>query len=246
MSDVSDPTNFVIIMDATPAADNQWFYIQVPQPVGTPAGYHYVAFRQINPSSAYYWIDDVEIISPEPPTPPIVNTIAADALAPTSATLHKTVTIGSEPIDGEGFRYKSATGSWIDIGTTANSVNITNLTPSTAYEFFAYATTVSGTVSGDTLSFTTLAPVGVDTANANEFVIYPNPATDIATVKVEGLNASAKVTVTDINGKLIQTLIINAGNDNVELDVAGYADGTYLVRVVSDSINRVEKLIVKK
>jgi hypothetical protein len=173
--------------------------------------------------------------------PPTVETLDADPVGQTTATLNKNVVPGTEQVTEEGWYYRALGGTW----TNVLDGDLTDLSIETEYEFYAYATTEGGTVEGDTLTFTTQS-TGYNSADANEFVIYPNPANSMATVKVDGLNTSATVTVTDINGKLIETRIINAGKDSVELNVADYTDGAYLVRVVSDTINRVEKLIVKK
>ncbi|MDR3328056.1 MAG: T9SS type A sorting domain-containing protein [Prevotellaceae bacterium] len=180
---------------------------------------------------------------------PIVTTVAASLVGQTTATLNKTVVQCSENIDEQGFEYRVVNAaSWIPVITTSNSSALAALTPNTDYEFRAYATTATAPHYGAIMSFTTLqeVPDGYNTANANEFLIYPNPANSIATVKVEGLRTSAKVTVTDIDGKLIETRTISAGNDKAEFNVANYVDGTYLVRVIADGMDRVEKLIVKK
>jgi hypothetical protein len=175
---------------------------------------------------------------------PTVVTDLATNVTQTTATLNKTVTSGTEPVTEEGWYYKAQAGTaWIKVVTNGN---LTGLTANTVYEFYAYATAGS-TYFGNTLTFTTPDNgVGYDTATVGMFIIYPNPANSMATVKVEGLRTSAKVTVTNINGKLIETLRIKSGDNKVEFDVANYTDGTYLVRVVADGINRVEKLIVRK
>jgi hypothetical protein len=177
-------------------------------------------------------------------TLPTVTTQAATEVECETATLHKIVVPGTESITEEGFEYRRVgDATW---STDADGYLI-GLTERTNYEFRAYATTATGTYYyGDIMTFITQQCLGYDEANANGFLIYPNPASSIVTVNIEGLSTSAKVTVTDINGKLIETRIINAGDSKAELDVANYTDGTYLVRVVSDNINRVEKLIVKK
>jgi hypothetical protein len=174
---------------------------------------------------------------------PTVVTNLATNVTQTTATLNKTVTSGTEPVTEEGWYYKAlADAIWIKV----TDGNLTGLTANTAYEFYAFATAGS-TYYGNTLTFTTPSnSVGYDTATVGMFIIYPNPANSMATVKVEGLRTSAKVMVTNISGKLIETLRIKSGDDKVEFDVANYAEGTYLVRVVANGINRVEKLIVKK
>lgn len=175
---------------------------------------------------------------------PIITTLAATDIECTTATLNKTVVPGTEATTVDGFEYrKVGDNNW----STNAGGNLTGLTQATEYEFRGYVTTVSGiTHYGGTMRFITQQCVGYETADDNELLIYPNPANSMVMVNIEGLNTSAKVTVTDVNGKLIETLTINAGDNRAEFDVANYADGTYIVRVISENINRIEKLIVKK
>ncbi|MDR3327915.1 MAG: T9SS type A sorting domain-containing protein [Prevotellaceae bacterium] len=245
MSDISDQTSYLPVQDASPTyIRNIWSHINVSL-AGVPANYHYIAFKQTANATASYYVDDIEIVS-TPIEPPTVSTESADNLTSTGATLHKTVTAGTVPVTSEGFKYKTISAeTWSNVTTTNAAETVSGLAPSTEYYFFAYAIANEDQFNGDTLTFTTLDGLGIETTNVEEFIIYPNPASSTATIKVKGLLTSAKITVTDINGKLIETLLIKAGNDNVELDVANYVAGTYLVRVVSDGINRVGKLTVK-
>jgi hypothetical protein len=211
---------------------------------GLTANTAYEFYAYATAGNTYYGGTLTFTTESESVTPPTVITGEATNVTQTTATLNKVVTPGSEAVTEEGWYYKAQAGTaWTKVVTDGN---LTGLTANTSYDFYAFATTASDTFTGDTLDFTTGNNVGYDTANAGMFIIYPNPSNSMATVKVEDLHSSAKVTVTDINGKLIETLTINAGDDKAEFDVANYTDGTYLVRVVADGINRVEKLIVKK
>jgi hypothetical protein len=87
-----------------------------------------------------------------PITPPTVTTLAATDITQTSAILNKTVTAGTETITAQGFEYRIADGSaW----STSITGDLSDLTAGTTYQFYAYATTESGTVNGSTLTFTT-------------------------------------------------------------------------------------------
>jgi hypothetical protein len=172
---------------------------------------------------------------------PTVVTEAADPVKNHEATLHSTVTAGSEAITAQGYKYKKiAETTW----TTSTDGILTGLTRNTDYEFFAFATTASTTVEGATLTFTT-TDVSVDIASLR-IAIYPNPATSIATVKVDNMMNEGKVYVTDLSGRLIETRTLNAGATELQLNVSTYAEGTYFVRIVSDGYSNVDKLIVKK
>ena len=109
---------------------------------------------------------------------PTVTTQAADNIGTTSATLHGTVTAGSETITAQGFEWKTTTGgsyTAVNVAGTTMSHNLTGLTPNTGYTFRAFATTASGTTYGTALTFTTQAeqqtcpsPTNVQATNITE------------------------------------------------------------------------------
>ena len=93
-------------------------------------------------------------------TPPTVTTQAADNIGTTAATLHGTVTAGTETISAQGFEWKATTGgSYTAVNATGTTMshNLTGLTPNTGYTFRAFATTASGTTYGAEMTFTTQA-----------------------------------------------------------------------------------------
>ena len=117
--------------------------------------------------------------------PPTVVTSQATAISQNTATLNGTLTIGSSTVIVQGFQWKlSSASTWTTIITTINGNSITHnllgLTPNTAYQYRAYATTSLGTVYGTTQNFTTLAIVHP--------TVVTNPATSIAytTVTLNG------------------------------------------------------------
>lgn len=94
--------------------------------------------------------------------PPTVATSPATLVAQTTATLNGQVTIGSEVILAQGFEINlSSSSTWTPLTSTLNgstmSLNVTGLSQNSAYQYRAYATTLSGTVYGTSQSFTTLA-----------------------------------------------------------------------------------------
>ena len=97
-----------------------------------------------------------------PPTPPTVTTLPANPVGQTTATLHKTVTQGTETMTAQGFKYKKTSETaW----QTSADGNLTNLTPNTEYQFYAYTTTATDTYNGSTLIFTTLPTVVLPVAD---------------------------------------------------------------------------------
>ena len=82
-----------------------------------------------------------------------------------------------------------------------------------------------------------------DIANAN-IALYPNPAT--TTVTISGISGQATVAVVDMNGREVHTQTIkHSSNQTITLDLTGYAQGAYFVRITGERINAIRKLIVK-
>jgi hypothetical protein len=79
-------------------------------------------------------------------------------------------------------------------------------------------------------------------------MVFPNPTSDY--VRVE-LNLSQRETLTievmDLAGKLVKSdsRTLNAGAQNIELDVRELPVGNYVVRVTGETTLRSAKLLVK-
>ena len=88
---------------------------------------------------------------------PTVTTVSASNIAATTATLNSTVNANGASISEQGYKYKKTTES---IWKTTTTGNITGLTPTTQYQFYAYAKTAGVTTFiGSTSMFTTAAEV---------------------------------------------------------------------------------------
>lgn len=80
------------------------------------------------------------------------------------------------------------------------------------------------------IDFTTEPPLGVaNTANATlSLEAYPNPVKDVLNIKATGLNGTANVQITDIKGRLMNSLVIDAAQTSV--NVNHYAPGVYILQ----------------
>ena len=182
-------------------------------------------------------------------TPPTVTTLAATSVTHEAATLNGTITVGSETITAQGFMYKATTATdWTTVSATGTTLTATvnNLTAETAYEYKAFATTASETVEGEVMNFTTLAASGLaDIENGISAIVYPNPAKDKAILRLSGLTTTAKIIISDLQGRIILTDDIQAGVETYELNTSNYASGVYYIRIVSGNNVNTQKLIVE-
>jgi len=163
--------------------------------------------------------------------------VAASDITSTSATISWTA-------GGSETRWAINWGTGAD--TTANNpYTLTGLEPNTTYYVKVKALCADGNESGwsSPATFTT-ATVGIDDVDAAAISLYPNPAT--TTVTISGISGQATVTVVDMNGREVHTQAIkHSSNQTITLDLTGYAQGAYFVRIVGEQQSAVRKLIVK-
>jgi hypothetical protein len=75
--------------------------------------------------------------------------------------------------------------------------------------------------------------------------MFPNPATDL--VNISSNSAIQFVSLMDVNGKLIRSWNASQakGALNVNFDLTGVTPGIYMVGIGSESMLKVEKLIIQ-
>jgi len=103
----------------------------------------------------------------------------------------------------------------------------------------------------DNINLQQTSPLGIKNVEAVNlaFDVYPNPATDEATVFVmAATNANIKVTVTNSMRQLVynQEHKLNAGSNNVNVDCKNLAAGMYVVTMHSENKTQTKKLIISK
>ena len=93
----------------------------------------------------------------------------------------------------------------------------------------------------------TLAASGLADAESGAIkaMIYPNPAKDKATLSLTGLTANAKIIVSDLQGRIIQTEDLQAGTETYELNTSNYASGVYYIRILCGNNVNTQKLIIE-
>lgn len=87
----------------------------------------------------------------------------------------------------------------------------------------------------------------LDVAKANqlEATLYPNPAKHQVTIRVENLNSSAKVIMSDTQGRILREEEMNAGEKELTLNLKGLKSGVYYIKLKTDKAVSTQKLIVE-
>lgn len=80
--------------------------------------------------------------------------------------------------------------------------------------------------------------VGFGEVNA-DFSIYPNPTTGMVYIKTQGTN---EITVLNAIGNVVKTQQIEG---NGQLDLTGFADGIYFIRLKSDNSVATKRIIIE-
>lgn len=85
--------------------------------------------------------------------------------------------------------------------------------------------------------------VGIADVENSNVSIYPNPASDMVKVSLEGVDGKVNVQIVDINGRTVKEQNGNAQGMNIE--VSSLSRGTYYVRMTGENVNVVRKLVLK-
>lgn len=77
----------------------------------------------------------------------------------------------------------------------------------------------------------------------NEIVsLYPNPANEIVTIKIDDNSFIGTVNITDMSGRIVSTSHIDY---NKTIDISELTDGLYMVTIFNDNYKETKKLIIK-
>ena len=144
-----------------------------------------------------------------------------------------------------GYEVRLNGGTPETVSTTSKT--LTGLTAGTAYTVEVRAVCASSQSAWVSTSFTTLGATGLADAESGAIkaMIYPNPAKDKATLSLSGLTANAKIIVSDLQGRIIQTEDLQAGTETYELNTSNYASGVYYIRILCGNNSNTQKLIIE-
>lgn len=87
--------------------------------------------------------------------------------------------------------------------------------------------------------------LGVQDEFALSFQVFPNPVSDMLTI-VSGFDTSeVNVSIFDVNGRLIMTENLLLASERIVLNVSELSEGLYFVRIISNGVSSVKKILKK-
>ncbi|MDR6966116.1 hypothetical protein J2X31_000109 [Flavobacterium arsenatis] len=78
--------------------------------------------------------------------------------------------------------------------------------------------------------------------NANQFVVYPNPTSNLVSIRASNTLSINSITISDLNGRILKTHAFNS-LASVELDLSEMATGTYFLGISSEEGTTTKKII---
>ncbi len=128
---------------------------------------------------------------------------------------------------GNTFEATSSTGDtyrWLRNGALINGATQNTYSPTQTGNFAVIATSQYGCV--DTSGAQSFV-LGTENITKLKINVFPNPVNDILTI-VFNSNSLATVSITDVQGKLIESYL---AKDNITIDVSDLEQGIYFVRI---------------
>lgn len=144
---------------------------------------------------------------------------------------------------------KVAVGNFLDLSTSTNLIE--DFKP-TSIELYATADIANASQmvhKFDNIKVTALKDVPPNILSINEqlatkFNVFPNPAHNVVTITNNENIGVEQIQVFDISGKAVQSHIFNNENQ-VQLNVANLASGSYLLHIKTNAGTAVKKLVKK-
>jgi Secretion system C-terminal sorting domain len=99
------------------------------------------------------------------------------------------------------------------------------------------------TFGSKTLTFS--AVLGVeDYTTLNDLTVYPNPSNGIFTIAKNSLTNVNKISVYDMNAKLLKVISTEITDQNNTIDLSELSKGIYFMEIANDTDQVVKKIII--
>lgn len=90
----------------------------------------------------------------------------------------------------------------------------------------------------------TFTYTGINEYNAINFKVFPNPTDGVCYVEWTATNETSVLYIYDVYGKMVSSQSLNGGHATI--DLSSFADGIYMMRVVSNNVVKANVRVVKQ
>lgn len=137
---------------------------------------------------------------------------------------------------GDGFRFMSSLNAHFGIGTATAITQVIIRWPSGVVD------TIQNPTINQLLVVTEGSTLGVEESLYSDFVMYPNPVSDLITFSTKSGNSIVSIAIHDLNGRLL----LNKTLESDTLSLQSLTTGTYLVTATDSDGNKSTQKIIKK
>ena len=168
-----------------------------------------------------------------------VTDVTVSNVTGTSATVAWTASEGQTTWEIEYGTPGHTAGAGTIVTADSNPYDLTDLEPSTQYGVYVRAVCARN-LHSDWSAEASISTLGIHDAMGSTVSVSPNPAS--SNVTISGIEDEASVMVVDMNGR---TVFTSKANENLTIDLAGFAQGAYFVRICGEQTMVIRKLLVK-
>lgn len=184
------------------------------------------------------------------------NPAITGSVSPTTLTIHAlpnaTATSNSPVCAGDPLTLISGGGtvySWSGPSSYNSTTQNPTINPSATGNSGTYTVAVTD-ANGCTQTATTTVVVnncaGVEDEELSQVSIYPNPAQDVFSLQLPpGLTGKAEVTIYNLLGEKIQTLVPSAATTYLQASALGMAPGTYLIVIRKEDKEITRRIVIR-
>lgn len=192
--------------------------------------------------TSFTWIDGVTYFANNnTATHVLMNAGGCDSIITLNLTItaiNTGVTQANETLTSQE---TGATYQWIDCNDNSPIAGATNAS-FTATSNGSYAVKVTKSSCTETSTCYSVTTLGVENLSAKSYKLYPNPVTDV--LKIESQENVQQVSLYSITGQLLIT--ITPQSNMIEVDVAPFVSGIYILKIQNNNGNIIINRVVKK
>jgi hypothetical protein len=224
-----------------PASGGWQNWKNISKPISLTQGKHKL---QLYSPSGQFNINWIAFTS-GPNTPPTVITDDEVQVTLPESTVYLTST--GDDKDGNNLTYK-----WTQVTGLKNctiqspneaSTEITGLTTGN----YSFKVTVSDGIetASDVIKVTVDQGVGVNFEKKENFTVYPNPVNDILKVELNSYDENYQVNFYSLDGKILLTEKIDAGEHEKKFDLGKLSEGVYFIQIGNAKVSE-RQMIIKQ